>query len=149
MKKIISLALVCVMIVCALAVNVSAAGTMYFTADFSSDATFAKNFFPEAFFTNDNKAVGYSEARAFQSKEGWAAYDTTFTVIFEEDDLYTGTERSLSFSYLSENLMVKGLSDDRLSISACLDQTNSHRACQPRSFRVRGRQGIHLWYICC
>ena len=125
MKKVVSTLLVLVMILCSAAVSASAAGSLYMDADFSSDESFARDFFPEAYFTNDGCAVGYSDARAFQTVGNWPAYDTSFDVTFSEDELYTGTEnRSLSFIYMNNNMPYLGLSEDTYSISVCFDATD-------------------------
>ena len=124
MKKLISIMLVAVMLVSALAVSVSADGVIYMQADFSDDSTFANDFFPEAYFTNDNNAVGYSDARALQTTGSWAAYDVTFDVALDVDEIYTGDERYLSFVYLNNNLIHHGLREDACAMSMCIDIVN-------------------------
>ncbi len=124
MKRIISIMLVAVMFACALAVNVSSAGTLYFSSDFTNDSTFAQHFYPEGFSAVDGMAVGYSEAFALQTVGSWASYDVTFDIAFEEDELAPeGASRYLSFVYFSENVIHKGLSDERSTISVCFDIT--------------------------
>lgn len=122
MKKLLGLLLAVIIVSCAAAVSVSSAGTIYMDADFSSDGTFAQTFYPEGFSAMDGFAVGYNEAKALQTIGRWATYDVVFDIHLEEDEFVEpGSDRSVSFIYFSDNLINLGLSEDRVTISACFD----------------------------
>ncbi|MBE6709292.1 MAG: hypothetical protein E7578_08645 [Ruminococcaceae bacterium] len=126
MKKIVSAILILTIMLCSMAVSASADGVLYMDADFSSEENFARDFFPEAYTVYDDCAVGYSEARALQTTGRWAAYDVSFDVTFGVDELVPdGSGRSLSFVYFNNNIVYKGLSDERMTISVCFDVSNS------------------------
>lgn len=127
MKRIISLALILMMMLSIAAVSSSAAG-VYLNADFKSmtEEQFYAQFMVGEFHVDDVEGVlyGYSEAKALQSMysdpEGifdntlntWLTYDAAITFSMADDEL-SEVERTVNIAYCNDNLRAKGLAEAR------------------------------------
>lgn len=135
MKKLISVFLAVIMMVCVVSTSVTADDNLYFDADFSSDGAAAKDFYIGAFKSDGQHLVGYSDAFAFQSVGFWAAYDVVFDVSFMEDDLAENSgNRGLSFVYINPNMKHNGVRTDNYNMTVYFDITNDEISLVGNSF---------------
>lgn len=109
MKRIVSLVLMLTMLFSIAVVNTSAAG-LYVKSDFNDMERFTASFHAGAYYTEDGLLFGYDEAKCLQTKGEWYVYDTSITVILNDDEL-TDNHRAYSLWYCNTNLMNYGRFD--------------------------------------
>jgi len=111
MKRFLSVLMIAAMLASIFAVSAMAddAPVLIFTENFTNPDTFTDRFAWGAYYIEDNKLIGYSEARALQQVQYMQVkYDMEMTVAIGEDEMYTGDDRSFFMGYPNTNLEYEG-----------------------------------------
>lgn len=146
MKRILSAFMIVVMFCSVFAFTAMAEDpVIIFVEDFKNLETFVDRFALGAYYIEDEKLIGYSEARALQAiKYTQRTYDMEMTVAVAEDEMYSGIDRSFFMGYPNTNPQYEGRMDGTLWMAFHYDVIAKEFSFFVGGFSPYEEQVVHL-----